>query len=85
MVHARDDGIMSRAFLEWGMGFFPFPVQISFPWYHPNSSRGNLDFPFPSKQFPWKCMISRGFQFPCGRKLPYKYRFPFYRVNLNNC
>ena len=57
-----------------GNGFFSVPVQISFPWSHPNSSRRLLDIPLPSKQFPWKCLISRDFPFPC-RKIPSNSRF----------
>ena len=65
--------------------FFPFPcnpVQISFPWSHPNSSRRDLDIPFPSKQLPWKCLISRGFPFPC-RKIPWSSRFNKSRAKQN--
>ena len=62
------------------MAFFPVPMQMSFAWSHPYSFRKNLDIPFPSKQFPWKCLISRGFQFPC-RKIQWNYRFPKSRAN----
>ena len=64
------------------MAFFPVPMQMSFAWSHPYSFRKNLDIPFPSKQFPWKCLISRGFPFPC-RKIPWNYRFPKSRANQN--
>ena len=64
------------------MAFFPVPMQMSFAWSHPYSFRKNLDIPFPSKQFPWKCLISRGFPFPC-RNIPWNCRFPKSRANQN--
>ena len=39
---------------------------------HPNRSRGNPDFPFPPKRFPWKCLF------------PVVFRFRAVKARLNN-
>ena len=60
------------------LGFIPVPVQISFPWCHPNNSRRKRDCPFPLKRFLWKSW----FPAPTQTIFPWKCVRPWFSVPL---
>ena len=65
-------------------GFIHVPVQISFPWSHPNKSQGNIDFPFPPNEMvALEILISRSYQNDSDENVCFPVVFPSRAVQFH--